>query len=68
MGSAIPFFLLVETFPGYARNPFEKRQAAVCPFSKGFRANPGNVSINRKEGTKIQKRIVHPLIIFKRFW
>jgi hypothetical protein len=32
----------------FARNSFETRQVAACRFSKGFCANPGNVSTNRK--------------------
>jgi hypothetical protein len=68
MGSAISFFLLVDRFPGCTRNPFEKRQAAACCFAKEFRANPGNMSTNRQEEIKIQKRIVPPLKIFKSFW
>jgi hypothetical protein len=54
MGSAIFFSLLVDRFPGCTRNPFEKRQAATCRFAKEFRANPGNMSTNRKEEIKIQ--------------
>jgi hypothetical protein len=57
---------LVDTFLGFAHNYFEERQAATCRFSKEFCQNPGNISINRKTGIKIQKRIVHALSVFKR--
>jgi hypothetical protein len=57
---------LVDGFLGFAQNSFEKRQAATCRFSKEFYENPGNVLTNRKEGIKIQKRIVNALPVFKR--
>jgi hypothetical protein len=57
---------LVDEFLGFAQNSFEKRQAATCRFSKEFCENPGNVLTNRKEGIKIQKRIVNALPVFKR--
>jgi hypothetical protein len=57
---------LVDVFLGFAQNSFEKRQAATCRFSKEFCENPGNVLTNRKEGIKIQKRIVNSLTVFKR--
>jgi hypothetical protein len=57
---------LVDVFLGFAHNSFEKQQAAICRFSKEFCENPGNVITNRKEGIKIQKRIVIVLPVFKR--
>jgi hypothetical protein len=36
--SAIPFFLLVDTFPGFAKNHFEKWWGAIRCFSKEFHA------------------------------
>jgi hypothetical protein len=59
-GSAIPLFLLVNPFLGFAQNPFEKLQADIYHFSKDFCANLRNLSTNRKKEIKIQKRIVHP--------
>jgi hypothetical protein len=58
---------LVDEFLGFAHNPFEKEKAATCRFLKEFCENPGNALTNRKEGTKIQKRIVNALPVFKRF-
>ncbi len=55
----IPLLLLVGTFPGFVRNPFDQRQATPCHFSKDFCANPGNVLTNEKKRIKLQKRIVH---------
>jgi hypothetical protein len=43
----------------------KKGQAASCRFSKEFCESLGNILTNRKEGIKIQRRIVHPLTIFK---
>jgi hypothetical protein len=57
---------LVDVFFGFAHNSFEKGNAATCRFSKEFWENPGNVITNRKEGIKIQKRIVNVLPVFKR--
>jgi hypothetical protein len=57
---------LVDEFLGFAQNSFEKRQAATCRFSKELCENPGNVLTNRKEGIKIQKRIVNALPVLKR--
>jgi hypothetical protein len=57
---------LVDIFLGFAHNSFEKRQAAMCRFSKVFCENPGNVLTNKKEGIKIQKIIVNALPVFKR--
>jgi hypothetical protein len=57
---------LVDIFLGFAQTSFEKQQAATCRFSKEFDENPLNVLTNRKEGMKIQKRIVHALPVFKR--
>ncbi len=37
---AIALFLLVDTFPGLVWRPFEKRQAAICHFSKEWVATP----------------------------
>ncbi len=39
----------------------------IC-FSKAFCESPRNVSINRKQRIKIQKRIVQTLAVFKSFW
>jgi hypothetical protein len=44
----------------------EMQHTATCRFSKEFCENPGNVLTNRKEGIKIQKRIVNALPVFKR--
>jgi hypothetical protein len=50
-GGAIVLFLLVDTFPGFAQNLFEKRQAVTGRFFlRKFQVNPGTESINRKEG------------------
>jgi hypothetical protein len=57
---------LVDVFFGFAHNSFEKGKAATCRFSKEFCENPGNVITNRKEGIKLQKRIVNALPVFKR--
>jgi hypothetical protein len=57
---------LIDKLLEFAQNSFEKRQAATCCFSKEFCKNPGNVAVNRKEGIKIQKKIVHPFTIFRR--
>jgi hypothetical protein len=57
---------LVGVFLGVAQNSFEKQQAATYRFSKEFCENPQNVLTNRKEGIKIQKRIVNALPVFKR--
>jgi hypothetical protein len=57
---------LVDVFLGLAHNSFEMQHAATCHFSKEFCENPGNVFTNRKEGIKIQKRIVNALTVFKR--
>jgi hypothetical protein len=57
---------LVDVFLRLAHNSFEKRQTATYRFSKEFRENPGNVLTNRKEGIKIQKRIVNALPVSKR--
>jgi hypothetical protein len=64
--SAVSLLLLVDKLVGFAQYSFEKRQAVSCRFSKEFCEYPGNVLTNRKEGIKIQKRMVHPLTIFKR--
>jgi hypothetical protein len=56
---------LVDVFLRFAHNSFEKRKAAICRFYE-FCENPGNVLKNRKEGIKIQKRIVNALPVFKR--
>jgi hypothetical protein len=53
-------------FYGFANNSFEKQQAATCRFSKEFSENPGKGLTNRKEGIKIQKRIVNALSVFKK--
>jgi hypothetical protein len=57
---------LVDEFLGFAQNSFEKGKAATCHFSKEFCENPGNALTNRKDGNKIQKRIVNALPVFKR--
>jgi hypothetical protein len=57
---------LVDVFLGFAHNSFEKGKEATCRFSKELCENPGNVLTNRKEGIKIQKRIVNALPVFKR--
>ncbi len=62
----MPLILLVDVVIGFAHNSFEKGKAATCRFSKEFCENPGNVLTNRKEGIKIQKRIVNALPIVKR--
>ncbi len=62
--SAIPLFLFVDKFPGFAQNSFEKSQAAICLFSKEFCENPGNVLI---KGIKFQKRIVNALFLQQSF-
>ncbi len=54
----MPLILLVDVFLGFALNSFEKEKAATFCFSKEFCVNPGNVITNRKDGIKIQKRIV----------
>jgi hypothetical protein len=62
----MPLILLVYVFLGFAQNSFEMQHAATCRFSKEFCENPGNVLTNRKEGIKIQKRIMNALPVFKR--
>jgi hypothetical protein len=57
---------LVNKFLEFAHNSFEKGKAATCGFSKEICDNPGNALTNRKEGNKIQKRIVNALPVFKR--
>jgi hypothetical protein len=57
---------LVDVFLGFAQYSCEKGKAATCRFLKEFCKNPGNVITNRKEGIKIQKRIVNALPVFKR--
>jgi hypothetical protein len=58
---------LVDEFLGFAHNSFEKGKSAIhCRFSKEFCENQGNALTNRKEGNKIQKRIVNALPVFKR--
>jgi hypothetical protein len=44
----MPFFLLVNTFPEFSQNSFEKRQVAARRSSKELCANPINISTNRK--------------------
>jgi hypothetical protein len=44
------FLLTDDRFPRFAHMSFEKRLVAVSHHSKGFSANPGNVSNNRKRG------------------
>jgi hypothetical protein len=62
----MPLILLVDIFLGFSHNSFEKEKAATCRISKEFCENLGNVLTNRKEGIKIQKRIVNALPVFKR--
>jgi hypothetical protein len=50
----IPFFLLVDTFPGFAKKSLEKLQAAAYHFSKEVCENSGIVSTNRKTGFNFQ--------------
>jgi hypothetical protein len=57
---------LVDTFLGFAKNSFEKLQATTYRFSKEFSENLGKVLTNRMNATKIQKRIVQALSVFKR--
>jgi hypothetical protein len=45
-----------------------KRERQLLAASKEFCENPGNALTNRKEGNKIQKRIVNALPVFKRVW
>jgi hypothetical protein len=53
---------LVGKFFGFAQNSFEKWQAVF------LQSLPRNVPTNRKKGIKIQQRIVHALIVFKRVY
>jgi hypothetical protein len=46
----VPFFLLVDSFPGFSRSPFEKPQVVACGFLKEFWANLINLSTNRIRG------------------
>jgi hypothetical protein len=62
----MPLFLLVDVFLGFVHNSFKKGKAATYRFSKEFCENSGNVLTNRKEGIKIQKKIVNALPVFKR--
>jgi hypothetical protein len=57
---------LVDVLFRFAHKTFEQGKAASCRFSKEFFENPRNVITNRKEGIKIQKRIVNALPVFKR--
>jgi hypothetical protein len=41
---------LVNIFPGFSQNSFEKRQVAACCISKELCANPRNTSTNRMRG------------------
>ncbi len=41
-------FPLVERFPGFSRNSFEKQQFAAYRVSKEFHVFPGNLSTNRE--------------------
>jgi hypothetical protein len=53
---------LVETFPGFSQNSFEKRQVVACRSSKELCANPRNVSTNRKTAmalSRLQKSFVN---------
>jgi hypothetical protein len=56
---------LVDEFLGFAHNSFEKGKAATSRFSKEFCETSRNALTNRKEGNKIQKRIVNALPVFK---
>jgi hypothetical protein len=53
---------LVNKFPGFSRNSFEKWQVAACRFSKELCENPKNTSTNRMRGIAlscIQKSFVN---------
>jgi hypothetical protein len=53
---------LVDTFPGFSQNSFEKRQVAACRSSKELCPNPINVLISRKRAIAIsclQKSLVN---------
>jgi hypothetical protein len=53
---------LVDTFPGFSQNCFEKQQVAAYHSSKELCANSRNVSINRKRATALsclQKSLVN---------
>ncbi len=55
-------FLLVNTFPGFSQNSFEKRPVAACRFSKELCANLRNTSTNRMRGivlSCLEKSFVH---------
>ncbi len=63
----LPFFglfLLVDTYPGFARNPFEKPLAAFEKNSVKIQEMCRPIEKN----DKIQKRTVHPLTIFVSFY
>jgi hypothetical protein len=64
--SAVPLFLLVDIFFGFAENSSEKWKAAICCFAKELCKNLGNVLTNRKIRIKLQKSIMHALFFFKR--
>jgi hypothetical protein len=46
----ISFLLLVDKFPEFSQNSFEKQQMAACRSSKEFHENFRNLSTNRKRG------------------
>jgi hypothetical protein len=66
VASANLFFLLVDTFLKFAQNSSEKWQAATCHLSEEFHESQEKVMNNRKKESKIQSRIVHTLVTFKR--
>jgi hypothetical protein len=64
--SANLFFLLVDKFLEFAQNSSEKWQAATCHLSEEFHESQEKVMNKRKKESKIQSRIVHTLVTFKR--
>jgi hypothetical protein len=44
---------LVDSFPGFSQNLFEKQRAATCRFSKEFREDLGNMPTKNKSGIEI---------------
>jgi hypothetical protein len=57
---------LVDTFPEFSGNSFEKLQISACFSSEEFSANLRNVSINRKRAialSYLQKSFVKKLLV-----
>jgi hypothetical protein len=48
-------FQVLDLFPGFVQNQFEKRHTVTCRYEKGFQENAGNVPTNRKKGNSLQK-------------